>query len=62
MFFDTFIRYMDASVSDEQRDGAIGSDFDSRVLFVIHVIIADDCIHLISVWKAEPKERAYHED
>ena len=61
VFFDPFIRYVDASAGREQRDGAIGSDFDFRVLFVVHVIIEDDHIRLISARKAEPKERAHYE-
>lgn len=62
VFFDPFIRYMDASASQEQRDGAVGSDFDFRVLFVVHVTIEGDFIRLISARKAEPKERAYYEN
>lgn len=61
VFFDPFIRCVDASASQEQRDGAVGSDFDFRVLFVVHVIVEDDHIRLISARKAEPKERAYYE-
>lgn len=53
---------MDASASQEQRDGAVGSDFDFRVLFVVHVTIEGDFIRLISARKAEPKERAYYEN
>jgi uncharacterized DUF497 family protein len=61
VFFDPFIRYMDASADQEQRDGAIGNDFDFRVLFIVHVVVEDDYIRLISARKAEPKERAYYE-
>ena len=61
VFFDPFIRYVDASVDHEQRDGAIGSDFDFRVLFVVHLVIEDDYVRLISARKAEPKERTHYE-
>lgn len=62
VFFDPFIRYMDASANREQRDGAVGSDFDFRVLFVVHVTIEGDFIRLISARKAEHKERAHYEN
>lgn len=61
VFFDPFIHYVDATVDREQRDGAIGSDFDFRLLFVVHIVVEDDHIRLISARKAEPKERASYE-
>ena len=33
VFFDPFVRYVDASADGFARDGAIGADFEYRVLF-----------------------------
>ena len=42
VFFDPFVRYIDASRKSEGRDGAIGADFEYRVLFVVHAELEDD--------------------
>jgi hypothetical protein len=62
VFFDPFLRYVDASRDGEQRDGAVGSDFDLRVLFVVHMVVEDEYIRVISARKAEPNERKRYED
>jgi len=62
VFFDPFLRYQDASRGVEQRDGAVGCDFDLRILFVVHVLIEDEFIRIISAWKADPTERKRYED
>jgi uncharacterized DUF497 family protein len=62
VFFDPFVRYQDASSQEEQRDGAVGCDFDFRILFVVHLIVEDDYIRIISARKADPKERKRYED
>jgi uncharacterized DUF497 family protein len=61
VFFDPFVRYVDASRNDESREGAIGSDFDYRVLFVVHLIVEEDHIRLISAWPATRDERRLYE-
>lgn len=33
VFFDPFVQYQDASRNNQQRDGAVGCDFDLRLLF-----------------------------
>ena len=62
VFFDPFLRYVDASRDGEQRDGAVGSDFDFRILFVVHLVVEDEYIRIISARKAEPNERKRYED
>jgi uncharacterized DUF497 family protein len=62
IFFDPFLRYEDASFDEEQRDAAIGCDFDFRVLFVVHMLIEDEFIRIISARKADPAERKCYED
>lgn len=44
MFFDPFLRLVDASRNDEARDAVIGYDAQSRLLFVVHVVFEDDAI------------------
>lgn len=62
IFFDPFVTYVDASGNNEQRDGAIGADFDFRVLFVVHLVFEEDFIRIISAKKAEPLERKHYEN
>jgi uncharacterized DUF497 family protein len=61
VFFDPLVQYQDASRNNEQREGAIGCDFNFRVLFVVHMEIEDDFIRIISARKAEPHERDSYE-
>ena len=61
VFFDPLVQYQDASRSNEARDGALGCDFNFRVLFVVHLEIEDDFIRVISARKAEPHERESYE-
>jgi uncharacterized DUF497 family protein len=43
-------------------DAAVGADFGFRLLFVVHVLFADEYIRIISARKAEPPERKRYED
>lgn len=61
VFFDPFIQYLDASRNNEKREGALGCDFDFRLLFVVHLDIEDEFIRIISARKAEPHERECYE-
>ena len=62
VFFDPFLRYEDASRYGEQRDGVVGCDFDFRILFVVHLVVEDEYIRIISARRAEPNERKRYED
>jgi len=61
VFFDPFIQYRDASRNNEKREGALGCDFDFRLLLVVHLEIEDEFIRIISARKAEPQERDRYE-
>jgi hypothetical protein len=62
VFFDPFVKYQDASNHDEIRDAAVGCDFNFGLLFVVHLVIEDDFIRIVSARKAEPRERENYED
>jgi uncharacterized DUF497 family protein len=62
VFLDPFFVLVDATRSDEPRDAAIGLDLQARLLFVVHVLLHDDCIRIVSARLAEPhEERLYAE-
>jgi len=56
VFFDPFLRVVDASRNDEHRDKVIGYDASNRLLVVIHVEWQDDSIRILSAWPATPAE------
>ena len=61
VFFDPFVRHMDASRNHEKREVALGCDFDFRLLFVVHLEIEEDFIRIISARRAETYERDSYE-
>lgn len=61
VFFDPFFQLADAGSNDEARDAIIGYDALSRLLFVVHVQIEDECIRIISARRATNEERRDHE-
>ena len=61
VYFDPFVQYQDASRNNEKREGALGCDFDFRILFVVHLEIEDEFIRIISARKAELHERDNYE-
>jgi uncharacterized DUF497 family protein len=61
VFFDPFVRYAEASRGDETRHGAVGADFEYRVLFVVHVELDEDAMRIISAWPATAEERKLYE-
>lgn len=61
-FFDPFLKMIDASRRDETRDAIVGRDDIGRLLFVVHLLIEDDSIRLISARRATREERRLYED
>ena len=61
-FFDPFLRLTDASRNFEERDGLLGMDTTSRLLFVVHIDQEEERIRIISARKATTGERTYYEN
>ncbi|UQY86190.1 BrnT family toxin [Stenotrophomonas rhizophila] len=62
VFFDPFVRLVDASRNDEARDGAIGYSHELRpLLFVVHTQVEDDAIRIISVREATSADREIYD-
>lgn len=61
VFFDPFVRHVDATRRGEARDGAIGADFEYRLLFVVHVVLEEEAIRIVSAWPATRAERSLYE-
>lgn len=61
VFFDPFLRLVDASRNDQTRDAVIGYDMRGRLLFVVHLQINDEYIRIISARKATRQERDDHD-
>ena len=56
-FFDPFLRLVEADRNQQARDAVIGYDAQGRLLFVVHLLIEDECIRIVSARKATPTER-----
>ncbi len=61
VFFDPFLRLVEASRRDEARHAAIGYDCDSRLLCVVHLVVEDECIRVISARRATRAEREIYD-
>lgn len=64
VFFDPFFRLVEASDTRpgaEAREAIIGFDATGRLLFVVHVEVADAFIRIISARRATNEERRDHE-
>jgi uncharacterized protein len=61
VFFDPFVRLMDASPQGEAREAAIGLNEDWTLLFVVHVIRHGNIIRMISAQTATASERREYE-
>lgn len=57
VFFDPFLRVVDASRNDEVRNALIGFDSQAVMLFVVHALVAGEAIRIISARKATRTER-----
>ena len=53
--------YVDASRQDEARDALIGFDMRGTLLFVVHIVIEDEAIRIISARASTVKERQYYD-
>ena len=61
VFFDPFMRLVDASRNDEARDAVVGYDAQGRLLFVVHVELDGSFMRIISARRATNEERRNHE-
>jgi uncharacterized protein len=61
VFFDPFLRVVDASRNDELRYKVIGYDESSRLLVVIHVEWQDEAIRILSAWPATATDRQIYD-
>lgn len=61
VFFDPFVRVVDASGIGEVREAALGLTEDWTLLFVDHVVRAGESIRIISARLATPAERRDYE-
>ncbi len=57
VFFDPFVKIVDASNPTESREAAIGYTEGERLLFVVHVIRHEETIRIISAREATREER-----
>ncbi len=61
-FFDPFLRIVDASPEEEVRDAAIGMDMRWNLLFVVHILIEDEHVRIISARKVTRSEKVIYEN
>lgn len=61
VLFDPFLRVVGASRHGEDRDDAICYSLQSRLLFVVHMVVEDEVIRIISAWKATASEREIYD-
>ena len=61
VFFDPFLRLVNAGQRGVARDAVIGFDAQERLLFVVHVELDDEAIRIISARRASNEERRQHE-
>jgi uncharacterized DUF497 family protein len=61
VFFDPFLRLVDASSGNERREAIIGLTEDWSLLFVVHVAREGDTLRIISARPATASERRTYE-
>ncbi len=61
-FFDPFLRVVDAGPAADARDAVIGMDERWNLRYVVHILIEEDRIRIISARKATRSERHVYED
>lgn len=62
IFFDPFVRLMNADDSGEKRDAALGLTESWDLLFVVHLLWEEDSIRIISARQATSHERKAYEE
>jgi len=62
VFFDPFLRVTDASADEQARDAVVGMDETWNLLYVVHVVIEQSRIRIVSARKATRRERQWYED
>lgn len=60
-FFDPFLKLVDASRNNEERDVIVGVDLRWNLLFVVHIEWDDDTIRIIWARPATRQERRHYE-
>jgi len=60
--FDPFLRIVDASPEEEVRDAAIGMDMRWNLLFVVHILVEEEQVRIISARKATRSEKKIYEN
>jgi uncharacterized protein len=61
VFFDPFVRWLDATQPDEARDAAVGRSHSQSLLCVVHVIRHEETIRIISARRATAEEHRTYE-
>ncbi|HEX3572489.1 MAG TPA: BrnT family toxin [Acidobacteriaceae bacterium] len=61
VFFDPFVRLVDATDGDEPREAAVGLTEDWTLLFVVHVVREQNAIRIVSARPATRQERRSYE-
>ena len=62
VFFDPFIKIVDASRNQEIRNAIIGMDKQWNLLYIVHIAFEDDQIRIISARKVTRREKDFYED
>ena len=61
-FFDPFLQVIDASPEEEVRDAVIAMDTHWSLLVVVHILVDNELIRIISARKATRSERRIYEN
>ena len=61
-FFDPFLKIIDASCINEERDAIIGMDQHWNLMFVVHIAFEEEFIRIISARKVTLQEKRSYED
>ncbi len=62
VFFDPFIKIVNASRNQEMRDAIIGMDKQWNLLYIVHIAFEEDQIRIISARKVTRSEKDFYEN